>query len=86
MLADVDVTDIESDDGKITVFAPHTEYFKARQALLDAFGEVDFDVDEIQFIPQTTAQLNDEEQAVMDRLLDMLNDLEDVQNVYHSAA
>ena len=86
MLADVDVTDIESDDGKITVFAPHTEYFKARQALLDAFGEIDFDVDEIQFIPQTTAQLNDEEQAVMDRLLDMLNDLEDVQNVYHSAA
>jgi len=86
MLADVDVTDIESDDGKITVFAPHTEYFKARQALLDAFGDVDFDVDEIQFIPQTTAQLNDEEQAVMDRLLDMLNDLEDVQNVYHSAA
>ena len=86
MLADVDVTDIESDDGKITVFAPHTEYFKARQALLDAFGEVDFDVDEIQFIPQTTAQLNDEEQAVMDRLLEMLNDLEDVQNVYHSAA
>jgi YebC/PmpR family DNA-binding regulatory protein len=86
MLADVDVTDIESDEGKITVFAPHTEYFKARQALLDAFGDVDFDVDEIQFIPQTTAQLNDEEQAVMDRLLDMLNDLEDVQNVYHSAA
>ena len=86
MLADVDVTDIESDDGKITVFAPQTEYFKARQALLDAFGEIDFDVDEIQFIPQTTAQLNDEEQAVMDRLLDMLNDLEDVQNVYHSAA
>lgn len=86
MLADVDVTDIESDDGKITVFAPHTEYFKARQALLDAFGDIDFDVDEIQFIPQTTAQLNDEEQAVMDRLLDMLNDLEDVQNVYHSAA
>jgi YebC/PmpR family DNA-binding regulatory protein len=86
MLADVDVTDIESDDGKITVFAPHTEYFKAREALLDALGEVDFDVDEIQFIPQTTADLDDEEQVVMDRLLDMLNDLEDVQNVYHSAA
>ena len=86
MLADVDVTDIESDDGNITVFAPQTEYFKARQALLDSFGEIDFEVDEIQFIPQTTAELNEEEQVVMDRLLDMLNDLEDVQNVYHSAA
>lgn len=86
MMADVDVTDIESEDGKITVFAPHTEYFKAKQALQDAFGELDFEVDEIQFIPQNTAPLNDEEQAVMDKLLDMLNDLEDVQNVYHSAA
>ena len=86
MLADVDVSDIECEDAKITVFAPHTEYFKAKQALLDAFGELDFEVDEIQFIPQNTAPLSEEEQAVMEKLLDMLNDLEDVQNVYHSAA
>ena len=85
MLADVDVSDIECEDAKITVFAPHTEYFKAKQALLDAFGELDFEVDEIQFIPQNTAPLAEEEQAVMEKLLDMLNDLEDVQNVYHSA-
>lgn len=85
MMADVDVTDIESEDGKITVFAPNTEYFKAKQALQDAFGEIDFDVDEIQFVPQNTAPLNGEEQVIMDKLLDMLNDLEDVQNIYHSA-
>jgi YebC/PmpR family DNA-binding regulatory protein len=85
MLADVDVSDIECEDAKITVFAPHTEYFKAKQALLDAFGELDFEVDEIQFIPQNTAPLAEEEQAVMEKLLDMLNDLEDVQSVYHSA-
>jgi len=85
MMADVDVTDIESEDGKVTVFAPHTEYFKARQALIDAFGEVDFDVDEIQFIPQSTSPLGEEEQAALDKFLDMLDYLEDVQNVYHNA-
>ena len=85
MMADVDVTDIESEDGKVTVFTPHTEYFKAKQAVLDAFGEIDFEVDEIQFIPQTVSELSDEEQVALDKFVDMLDDLEDVQNVYHSA-
>ena len=84
MMADVDVSDIESEDGKVTVFAPHTEYFKARQALLDAFGDIDFEVDEIQFVPQTAAPLGEEEQAGLEKLLDALDYLEDVQNVYHN--
>jgi YebC/PmpR family DNA-binding regulatory protein len=84
MMADVDVTDIESEDGKVTVFAPHTEYFKARQALLDTFGEIDFEVDEIQFIPQSTTELGDEEQAALEIFIDMLDYLEDVQNIYHN--
>lgn len=85
MAADVDVTDIENEDGKITVFAPNTEYAKARQALLDAFGEIDFDVDEIQFLPQTTTPVTGEDVEMFEKFLDMLNDLDDVQNVYHNA-
>ncbi|WP_426415371.1 YebC/PmpR family DNA-binding transcriptional regulator [Aestuariirhabdus sp. LZHN29] len=85
MNADVDVTDIESDADAITVFAPHTDYFKAKQALLDTFGEIDFDVDEIQFVPQNTAPVAGDDLPQFERFLDMLNDLDDVQNVYHNA-
>lgn len=85
MEADVDVTDIESEDGKITVFAPNTEYAKARQALIEAFGEIDFDADEIQFLPQTTTPVTGEDAEMFEKFLDMLNDLDDVQNVYHNA-
>ncbi len=85
MMADVDVTDIECEDGKITVFAPHTEFFKAKQALQDAFEGIDFDVEEIQFIPQTTAPIAEEDMPMFEKFMDMLNDLDDVQNVYHSA-
>src|SRR5690606_21765526 len=35
MEAAVDVQDIENEDGMITVFAPHTEYAKARAALCE---------------------------------------------------
>lgn len=97
MEADVDVTDIENESengsenesenegGKITVFAPHTEYAKAKQALIDAFGELDFDVDEIQFLPQTTVTLEGDDVAMFEKFIDMLNELDDVQNVYHNA-
>ncbi|APX92011.1 transcriptional regulator [Halomonas sp. 1513] len=85
MEADVDVSDIENEDGQITVFAPHTEYAKAKQALLDAFGELDFEVDEIQFVPQTTTPVEGDDVALFEKFLDMLNDLDDVQNVFHNA-
>jgi YebC/PmpR family DNA-binding regulatory protein len=89
MMADVDVTDIENEEGKITVFVPHNEYFKAKQALCDAFGdengELDFEVDEIQFIPQTTTPVTGDDVAMFETFLAMLNDLDDVQNIFHNA-
>ncbi|MCE8039871.1 MULTISPECIES: YebC/PmpR family DNA-binding transcriptional regulator [unclassified Halomonas] len=85
MEADVDVTDIENEEGHITVFAPHTEYAKAKQALIDAFGELEFETDEIQFVPQTTTAIAGDDVAMFEKLLDALNDLDDVQNVFHNA-
>jgi YebC/PmpR family DNA-binding regulatory protein len=85
MMADVDVTDLEYDEGMITVFAPHTEYFKAKQALTEAFDGIEFEVDEIQFIPQTTTTIEGDDVEMFDKFLNMLNDLDDVQNVYHNA-
>ncbi|MDP4916470.1 MAG: YebC/PmpR family DNA-binding transcriptional regulator, partial [Haliea sp.] len=63
-----------------------TEHFKARQALLDTFDGIEFDVDEVQFVPQASVALEGEDAQVMEKLLDMLNYLDDVQNVYHNAA
>ena len=84
MTADVDVTDIESADGKVTVFAPNNEYFKAKNALLDALNDIDFEVDEIQFLPMSTSPISGDDVEMFDKFLDLLNDLEDVQNVYHN--
>lgn len=82
--ADVDVTDIESDGGMMTVFAPHTEYSKAKIALAQAFGEVEYEVDEIQFIPQTNVSLAGDDVATFEKLMELLNNVDDVQNVFHN--
>ncbi|MFT5519895.1 MAG: YebC/PmpR family DNA-binding regulatory protein [Enterobacterales bacterium] len=85
MNADVDVSDIENEDGQITVFAPHTEYFKAKQALIDLLGDMDFEVDGIQFVPQITTTISGEDIETFERFIDMLDSLDDVQNIYHNA-
>ncbi|GAB3278864.1 YebC/PmpR family DNA-binding transcriptional regulator [Parahaliea aestuarii] len=84
MLADVEVEDIECEDGKITVFTPPTEFAKARTALNEAFGEIEFEVEEIQFVPKETAPIPADDEAMFEKFLDMLNDVEDVQKVYHN--
>jgi len=48
-------------------------------------GEIEYDVDEIQFIPQTFTCLSGEDDiAAFEKLMDMLNEVDDVQNVYHN--
>lgn len=85
MEADVDVTDVESEEGLITVFAPHTEYFKTRTALTENNPELEFEVDEITFVPQTETIVAGDDVEVFDKFMDMLEDCDDVQDVYHNA-
>jgi YebC/PmpR family DNA-binding regulatory protein len=85
MMEDVDVTDIECEEGKITAFAPHTDYFKAKKALQDNIEGLDLEVDEIQFVPQNMSPVSEDDMPMFEKFIDMLNDLDDVQNIYHNA-
>jgi YebC/PmpR family DNA-binding regulatory protein len=85
MMADVDVNDIEGEDGVITVFASHTEHHKAEVALNKAFGEIEFDVNEVQFVPQTASPVTGDDVAMFEKLNGMLDELDDVQNIFHNA-
>jgi len=84
LMSDVDVIDLENEQGMLTVFAPHTESFKAKQALSEAFGEIDYEVDEIQFIAQNTVSVTGDDVEMFERFMFMLNDLDDVQDIYHN--
>ncbi|NVK26380.1 MAG: YebC/PmpR family DNA-binding transcriptional regulator [Gammaproteobacteria bacterium] len=85
MMADVDVTDVEVEDGKVTVTAPYTEFGAVKTALEQAFDGIDFDAQEISWEPQTMAPVAGDDVAVFEKFMNMLNDCEDVQDVYHNA-
>jgi len=52
---------------------------------MDSLGEIDFEVDEIQFVPKSITAISGDDLVMFDKFLDMLNDLDDVQNIYHDA-
>ena len=82
--ADVNVEEVESKDGTVTVFAPPDEFFKAKTALLEAFPEVELEVQEITFLPQTNVTMSEEDLPVFEKFMSMLNECDDVQDIYHN--
>ncbi len=85
LMADVDVLDVESEEGVVNVMTPHSEYAKTRNALTQAYPGIDFEMDEIQFVPKGETPLAGEELEQFEKLMDLLNNVDDVQNIYHDA-
>ena len=83
--ADVNVDEIESKGGYVTIFAPPAEFFKAKTALLQAFPETELEVQEITFLPQSTKAISPEDLPMFEKFIGMLNDCDDVQDIYHNA-
>ena len=74
--------DIEIDDGIIEITTDPNELGAVRDALE---GKYTFASAEVSMVPQTMTELTDEGQiAQMQKMLDMLEDNDDVQNVYHN--
>ena len=86
MMADIDVTDVELEDGIITVYAPHTEFFKIKTEFAESMPEYELEVEEITWEPQTYTEISAEDDlANFEKFINMLEDCDDVQNVYHNA-
>ncbi len=82
--ADVAVEEVECEDGTVTIFAPPAEFSKARMALLEAFPGTELEIQEIRFVAQTSKTLSGEDLAMFEKLLGMLHDCDDVQEIYHN--
>ena len=83
--AEVDANDIElEDDGLVVVYTEVADLNNAKKALEDAFPGITFEIDEISYYPKDTVKLSDEDKEKFQRLLDMLDEIDDVSNVYHN--
>lgn len=83
MEADVDVRDILEEDGAVIVYAAPDQFHAVQEALKNA-GITEFTVAEVTMLPQNEVTLAEDERAQFEKLIDVLEDLEDVQQVYHN--
>ncbi|HEP1340482.1 TPA: YebC/PmpR family DNA-binding transcriptional regulator [Streptococcus pyogenes] len=83
--ADVDVDDVEAEEGTITVYTAPTDLHKGIQALRDN-GVEEFQVTELEMIPQSEVVLEGDDLETFEKLIDALESDDDVQKVYHNVA
>lgn len=83
MEADLDVRDIIEEEDSVIVYAEPDQFHAVQDAFKNA-GISEFTVAELTMLPQTFVSLEGDALAQFEKLIDVLEDLEDVQQVYHN--
>ncbi|WP_163651845.1 YebC/PmpR family DNA-binding transcriptional regulator [Listeria sp. PSOL-1] len=83
MEAEVDVRDILEEDDQAIVYAEPSDFHTVQEALKNA-GITEFTVAEIEMLPQNEITLAGDDLTKFEKMIDALEDLEDVQKVYHN--
>ena len=81
---DAGAEDVVSDEDVFEIFTDSSDYSTVREAL-EANKDITILSSSIEMIPNNTVTPDSETQNKVQKLLDMLEDNDDVQNVYHNA-
>ncbi|MED4016087.1 YebC/PmpR family DNA-binding transcriptional regulator [Sutcliffiella cohnii] len=83
MEADLDARDILEEENTVIVYAEPDQFHAVQEAFKNA-GVTEFKVAELTMLPQTEVTLSEDSLAQFEKMIDALEDLEDVQQVYHN--
>ena len=83
MEADVDVRDIVEEDEAVIVYAEPDQFHAVQEAFKNV-GITDFTVAELTMLAQNDVTLEADAQEQFEKMIDALEDLEDVRQVYHN--
>lgn len=84
ILSDVDVREVTLEDGIIEVLVEPSAFGQARE-VLNGMGITEFETAEVTLLANDPIEITDpEDKRKFEELCDMLDELQDVQNVYHN--
>ena len=84
VLNDVDVREIVVEEGVAEIITAPTDFEKAKNILQDEISGIEFDIAQVTMLPNDKITLTGEDLDKFKQLLDMLDECEDVQDVYHN--
>lgn len=80
---EIDVRDVFEEEGQIIVYGEHADFHTIQEALQEK-GITEFSIAEIQMLPQNDVELTGEDLEIFEKMIDVLDELEDVQSIYHN--
>lgn len=80
--AGIEIIDIESNDGEITLTMMPSEVNKVKDELEKVISHIDYEIDEVGMYAKDKVTLDGEDKELFDRLYNMLEDIEDVSEIY----
>ena len=84
ILNDIDMDDFEVENGITYVYGKPSDLFRIKEAILTLNKNLEFEMDEISYFPKETIKLSDEDLTIFNKTMDLLEEIEDVQHIYHN--
>lgn len=80
--AGINVVDIETEDGEITLTLNPSDVNKTKDELEKFIDSIEYELDEVGMYPKEKVTLSDEDKEVFNKLYNMLDDIDDVTQIY----
>lgn len=82
---DIELHEIEVEEGFMSVSVDTTDLYKSKEAIESVLPDIKFDVCELTYVPHESITLDNEDDLKnFEKLTSMLEECEDVQDVYHN--
>ena len=82
--AGLDIQDIEMNDDEVLITGDPNDLFAIKEAIASKLPNVSFDVDELTTVAQTKVTLSGDDLEVFNKLITMLESVDDIQHIYHN--
>ena len=82
--SDVEALDIYTEDGITVVTGNPTDLFAIKEAITKKLPNVNFEYDELTTVAKDKIKLSNEDLEIFNKLINMLEEVEDINHVYHN--
>jgi YebC/PmpR family DNA-binding regulatory protein len=80
----IEIDDMETSDGSVIVYGKPQDLYDIKDAITKVLPNIEFEVEEITMLPKAKVTLTGEDLEYFQRMLKMIDEIEDVQNIYHN--
>ena len=80
----IEIIDLESEEGEITITCNPTDIHSVKDVLETMVPNIEYELDEVGMYPKEKVTLTGEDKELFDKLYNMLDEIEDVTDIYHN--